>query len=299
MPSSIKIFSQTINDFKRIQTDLYDKQSLVGSDSKAKTYKDLGNDITTVENLSFATDKATRYASAGTEAIRKIDSIFNSLGDILQTAQNFKKSLQLENSSSASVNDLTRAARAGLDSVQGSLNTREGAQFIFGGSKTDVEPVQDLNAKSNIINGTPTANYYNGDDYKFKVAVNSTLNVEYGITAADDSFKNLIAAFNFAKNVEANGGSNKTELANASNLLDKAIDGIINLRATIGANQEIAKQATEMQERTRDTLQKTLGEINSPDIVALSIEISSLQASLTATFQNFTSISRLRLTDYI
>jgi flagellar hook-associated protein 3 FlgL len=298
MPSSIKFFSQTITDFKRLQTDLYDKQALVGSDTKAKTYKDLGNDITTVENLSFATDKANRYVTAGTDAARKIDTIFSAVGDILQTAQTFKKSLQLENSSSANANDLTRAARAGLDSIQGSLNSRDGSLFIFGGSKTDSAPVSDLNAASNYVNGIVTANYYNGDDYRFKVGVNSTLNVEYGVTAADDAFKNLIAAFNLGKQVES-GGNGKTNLENASNLLDRAIDGLINIRATLGANQEITNQAVEMQQRTSDTLKKTLGEINSPDIVGLSIEISSLQASLTATFQNFTSIARLKLTDYI
>lgn len=299
MPSSVKFYSQTISDFKRLQGNLYDKQGLVGSDTKAKSYKELGGEITTVENLSFSVDKANRFVTAGTESSRKIDTLFSAVGDILQTAQNFKKSLQLENSSSASANDLTRAARAALDSTEGALNSRDGSLFIFGGSKSEAAPVDTLNNTSNYINNTPTANYYNGDDYKYSVNVNSTLNVEYGVTAADDAFKNLIAAYNIAKNIEGTNGNNKIALEDASNLIDTAIDQLINMRATLGANKEIIEQGVEMQTRARDSLKQTLGEINSPDIISLSIEINSLQSSLQATFQNFGTISQLRLTNYL
>jgi flagellar hook-associated protein 3 FlgL len=295
MPSSIRFYTQTINDFRRLQNELYDKQSLVGADTKANTYKQLGNDISTVANLTFAADKTARYVTAGNEASRRIDSIFNAMGDILKIAENFKTVLMLENSSSANVNDLKSAASSALDSLQSALNSRDGSMYLFGGSRTDVEPVSQMNVTNSLVNGQPTANYYNGDSYKFSVSVNSTLTIDYGVTAADEPFAKFAAALNIAKNIEANGGS----MEEAGNLLNEAIDGIIAMRATIGYQQNTIKQTVAMQESANVALKQNLAEINSPDTVSLTIEIASLSAALQATFQNFTAISRLRLTDYI
>lgn len=296
MPSSVQIFSQAISDFKNLQSQLFEKQAKIGADSKASTFAELDNDITVVESFKASVSRSERFVNTISDVGRRLDTSYRSVDRIIELATSFKKDLILENSINASINDLSASANNTLDSIRGSLNAKDGSNFVFAGSKTNTQPVGDLKSATNYVNGTATANYYKGDEFKGALDVSTALRIEYGVTASDGAFKNIISAINRAKDAEASGGDG---LEDAGTALEGAIDDLISLRAKMGNNAKVLEDSIEFHTRAKSIFEQKLSEKTSPDIVELSVEISQANAVLQASFQNFSRVSSLSLTDFI
>ena len=298
MPSSVQSFNQAISDFKRLQGLLGEKQALIGADSKASTFAQLGEDLTTVQSFKLSVDRSQRFINSIADATRKNDAQFQSVQRLIDVANDFKKNLALENSSTtSSVNNLTSVANSSLDSIRDALNTKDGANFLFGGSKTNTSPIDDLKLSDNTYNGLPTANYYNGDDFKAAVDVSSSLRVEYGLNAADPAFQKLIGAINLGKNQETLGGA--ANYTRTGEMLDEAISDLISMQTNIGDNAKIFDNSTEYHSAAQQTFEEKYSEANSPDIVQLTIETSQLQTTLQASFSAFSRISQLSLLNFL
>ena len=296
MPSSVQIFTQAISDFQRLQSDLIEKQSQIGSGSKASTYAELGSDTNAVEAFRNSVESAERFITSIDEAQRKADTAYASIDQIVLVLQDFKQTLALENSPNADIVDLTLAANTALQNIEGALNAKDGPNFLFAGGKTNIKPVNDLINTNNFVNGVVQTNYYSGDSFKTAVDVSSSQRIEYGVTAADDAFKNAIAALNLAKEAEESGLG---DLSATGDLLDQALEEAITARATLGNKIKAFEDNTFFQEQLKSSFEQKLADKISPDIVELSIEVAQREASLTASFQLFATISRLTLTDYI
>lgn len=298
MPSTIQLYSQAIRDFKNIQDDLFTSQSKIGADSKAATFAELGSEITILTGFKSGIERSDRFITGINEVSRKLDTSYRAIDEILNIATKFKQDLSLEaTTTNTSVNDLTAAVNSYLDRIRGALNTKDGRSFVFAGSKDNEEPVGNLKDVSNIINSTPTANYYRGDSYIAKVAASSTLEIEYGITADDDTFKNLIASLNRAKDEETRGtGANYLQ---AGEELDNSIEQLISLRAKIGNNLKAMEDMKGFHTQAKSTFEQKYDEANSPDIIELTTNVSQLTATLQASFINFSRISQLSLSNFL
>lgn len=297
MPSSIQLYSQAINDFKKLQTNLYEKQAKIGADSKAATFAELDSSINTVESFKSASSRSTRFINTIESANRKLDTGHRAMSRIIDLAVSFKEIMILEQSANSEVNDLSAFANTTLDSLRDALNSKDGANFVFSGSKTNLEPVNDLKQNSSVINGEPSANYYNGDNFKSSVDVSQNLRVEYGVTASDDAFQDLIAAINLAKQAESSGPN--ADFEEADTMLNQAIEDLIALQAKMGNNAKIFEDSIDFHSRAKNVLEQKISEETSPDIVQLSIEVSQANAVLQASFQNFSRVSSLSLTEFI
>ncbi|MDX1949852.1 MAG: hypothetical protein SFT90_05065 [Rickettsiales bacterium] len=298
MPSTIQLYNQSISDIKRLQNDLFSNQAKIGADSIASTYKELGSNISVIEGFKSSIERSDRFISSIDQVLRRLDTMYRAVDDIVNTAINFRKSLGLEaTSTNSSVFNLTQEANSTLDRIRGSLNEKDGAAFVFSGAKSDVEPVNDLKNSTNILNGQNTSNYYNGDDFISKVSASVTLEVDYGVTASNPAFKNLIASINRAKATEASGeGANYDQ---AGTELENAIDELISLRASIGNNTKVLEQMQEFHTRAKATFEIKFDEKNSPDIIELTTKTSQLTATLQASYLNFSKISQLNLSSFL
>lgn len=298
MPSTIQVFNQTVSDFKLIQDRLFQNQSKIGADSKFETFAEMDNDLTVVQTFESSIQRSERFITSLNTVKRRLDVVDTSISNIIDTAVNFKSSLILENSTTNSlVNDLSSLADDTLDIISGSLNERINSNYVFAGSKTNTQPVSDLKTVNSVVSGEVTANYYNGDEFKAAVDVSRSLRIEYGITASDPAFQNLIGAINNAKAAEISG--KPSDLNQAGEQLDAAIEEVISLRAKVGGNLQSIEQSIEIQDKARVNFEQKLAEIKEPNIVDLTIQTSADTAALTAVFQSFSRISNLSLVNFI
>ncbi len=297
MPSSIQMFNQAISDFKRLQGSLVQKQALIGADSKASTFAQFGNDINIVQSYQFSIDRSDRYLTSIADAQRKNDTIHQALSQLIEIASTFKQNIALEGSAtSGAANNLSQQANAALDNIRGALNTKDGSNYMFSGSKTNVEPVGDMKTLSNMSGSETTASYYNGDNFTMEVDVSASMRISYGINASDPAFQKLIGALNMAKQAEGNNG---TGLVEAGAMLDEAINEIITMQARVGDNARIMNNSASAHQSAKANFQEKYDAINSPDIVQLTIEASQAQATLEASFMIFSRMSALNLANYL
>jgi flagellar hook-associated protein 3 FlgL len=298
MSSTIQTYSQAIADFQRLQGLLVDKQSKIGADSKASTFAQLGSDLTNVQSFKLSMDRSDRFINSIADANRKNDAYFQAMQQLIDIATDYKKNLALESSATnASVNDLTSQSNNSLDTIKDILSTRDGANFIFGGSKTTVPPVDDLKNGSNIDRGVATANYYNGDDFQASVDVSNNLRITYGINASDPAFQKLIGAINLGKSEEAKGAA--ANYSETGTMLDDAISGLIALQTDVGDNATTFENSTTAHSTAKATFQQQYSDANSPDVVQLTIETSQIQTALQASFSVFAKISQLSLLNFL
>jgi flagellar hook-associated protein 3 FlgL len=243
-------------------------------------------------------ERSDRFVASISDAGRKNDTQYQSVQRIIDLANSFKQNLATESTStSGSVNDLNSIGNSSLDSIRDALNVKDGANFLFGGSKTNIAPVDDLKLGTNLDGTIPTASYYNGDDFKASVDVSSSLRVEYGISASDPTFQKLIGAINMAKQQENLGsGANYTD---ASNMLDAAISDLITMQAKMGDNAKTLEDSSTFHTTAKATFEQKYAEANSPDVVQLTIETSQLQTTLEASFSAFSKISQLSLINFL
>lgn len=298
MPSTVQVYNQTITDFKIIQERLFDAQSQIGAKSKFETFADMSDDLTIVQGFEESIQRSERFVTSLNNVTRRLDVMDSSLSDIIDTAVNFKTSLILENSdTNALVNDLASLADSSLDVISGSLNERINSSYIFAGSKTNIQPVNDLKRVNSVVGGESTVNYYNGDEFKAAVDASRSLRVEYGITASDPAFRDLIGAINKAKDAEAQG--KKENLVQAGVELDAAIEQLIALRSNLGGDYKIIEQSLDIQDKARVNFEQKLAEVKEPDIVELTIQTSAETSALTALFNQFSRVSNLSLVNFI
>jgi flagellar hook-associated protein 3 FlgL len=297
MPSTVQIYNQAISDFKSLQTIIADKQAKIGADSKADSFAELGDDISSVQGFKLSIERSDRYINSIKDAQRKNDTQYQAIQQILEIASQFKQNLTIESTTtSGAVNNLSQQANSSLDNIRGALNLRDGANFVFAGSKTNQQPVSDLKLSNNIVDSTPLANYYEGDNFKAAVDVSASLQVEYGFNAADPAFVNLIGAINLAKNAEAQGTNNYQQ---AGDLFEQAYDQLLALQAKIGDNAKVFENNLDFQDKAKSIFEAKYAEVNEPNIVQLTIESTQAQTTLQASFQIFSKISQLSLINFL
>ncbi len=296
MPSSVQLYSQTISDFKRLQDILDEKQAKIGADSKASTFSELGDDLTQVQSLKLSIERSGRYIDSIKQASTKNDVMYQSISSIIAVAQQFQQNLAAENSStSAPVNNLSTEADSALDNIRDMLNAQSNGTYVFSGAKTDQQPVVNLKSATNVSNGQATANYYKGDNFQTSVDVSNSLRVTYGVDASNPAFAQLIGAINMAKDVETNGG----DYTAAGNMLQTALSSLTSLQTTVSDNAKIFQNSQDYQTTAQSTFQQNYDDLNSPDVVQLTVEASQAQATLEASFTLFSRLSQLSLTNYL
>lgn len=297
MPSSVQIYSQAIADFKSLQSIIADKQSKIGADSKVDSFAELGDDISSVQGFKLSIERSDRYINSIKDAQRKNDTQYQAIQQIIEIATQFKQNLATESTTtSGAVNNLSQQANSSLDNIRGALNLKDGANFVFSGSKTNQEPVSDLKLGSNILESQPVANYYNGDNFKATIDVSASLQVEYGFSAADPAFVNLIGAINLAKDAETLGANNYQQ---AGDLFEEAYDQLLALQAKIGDNAKVFENNLEFQDKAKSIFEAKYSEVNEPNIVQLTIESTQAQTTLQASFQIFSKISQISLINFL
>lgn len=295
--STANIHLRTVTDIARLQSNLANVQEQITSGVKTDSFIELGTDISRLQDLEASVSAAVRYKSNNNVALSRLKAMDLSVSQIQDVADDLSSALATENSPSNEVFNLAEFARSALEKVQGALNISQAGRSLFAGSKTDQPAVGTLTNINNVVDGVADASYYNGDSFLTSVQASDTLNVEYGITAGDQAFRDFIGALN--KAIELDGTGNNEDRLQADALLQSAISGLAGVRTKI--NNDIVTlngtntQHDRVQVQMNDALSKSFG----TDLVGASIDAALNEATLTATMQVFARISGLSLVDFL
>jgi flagellar hook-associated protein 3 FlgL len=194
-----------------------------------------------------------------------------------------------------------------LSQIGDYLNTSDGEGYVFSGSATSTPPYDpsglpnpgDLTTQ---VNGAPPNGYYAGNSDIASAQIDSNLNVQYGVTAANPAFEQVIRVLNFIANSPGFNQDNSTDVANintAQQMLTTAGTQIEQITSQIGLNQSELNSELQVQQQSQSMVQGNISNITQANSATVIAQLDTLQTQLEASYQTVNILQGLSLANYI
>lgn len=290
--------SQMITDALRVQARMAEMQVQEASGLKSDASAGYGADTQHVINLQVGITRAQSYIDAATLATSKVEAMYSAVGSMTDIVTQLRS--QLSAASTGSETEATSAitsAQEMLSEMASLLNTQYDGLYVFAGSKTGTAPV-DLSSYSSGTGSTTTVDtsYYTGDDEIAAVRVGTDRSIEYGVTANNSAFEQVMRVLRYVANSSSLSSS---EISTALDLAGTALD------ATAAVQEKLSNAASSIEDssaRQSDyvSFAETLsGDLTNVDVAAVTAQLSTYQSQLTASYSAIGKILNLNLASYL
>lgn len=295
--STQNVHQRTIADALKVQSNLATLQGQISSGNKSTNFQGLNGKVETFVQMEAKMKKTQTFVDNNNLVISRLQTTEVALDQIIDIADAFKNLLVTRNNGAVGNSvQFKTSAEAMLKSLGGQLNTQQEGRYLFAGTKTDTPPVLE-NIPGTEVPGVPDDGYYKGNNESLVVRVQENYNMEYGVRANDPAFQKLVAAMNLGLTADANNSDE--QLTQATEMIADALSDVIAVRARVQQNIVNINDINDRHSQLKLYWKGFTESISKTDIVAASIEVSTNQAVLQASFQAFSTISQLKLTDYI
>lgn len=292
-------YKNIINDLNGVQADFAKLANQISSGRAINEFSELAENEMVSPILEFLgrSQRNDDYVSNNNLVLGRMNQMDRSLKTIFDIGSDFKAKMTLRLSPAGKTMHLTRLLNDGLLNIENALNANFMGRYIFSGSQTDKAAAADLMNKSNIMEGKATTNYCLADNVVLNVRANDNFLVDYGVTAYEDGFKNLIGAANLAK--EADAINDQDGLRAALDLLDEAIDGISTIRTKVGNNSKVIEDINESHKNIKEYLNSVLNKNLNTDITQAAIKSATDETIMRASYSVYARMASLNLADYL
>lgn len=295
----------SLGDMTRLQSEMGEVQQQISSGKSVSSFQELSAQGQTERVLGFENQvqKANDYIRNNTIITNRAQAYNSSVSNVIDIAEQLRNLLlQRRTPTTANALPFTQMTDSYLSTIKSSLNVEVEGRFLFAGSKTDTQPVDNIETSNITINpatGERTFNstYYKGDSVKLKTQASDALNIEYGITADDPTFKNLIGAIHLA--VEGHNANDDALLAQAVDLASQTITDLSSMQAKVNNNITILDTTNIEHADFKIFLDKSINDVTETDVGEATIRLSSIQTTLQAAFIAYSRISSLKLSDFL
>ncbi|HEY0331980.1 MAG TPA: flagellin [Rhodopseudomonas sp.] len=297
--ATFSISDQMIAAALRTQSTMANMQIQEASGVVSSDFGGYGSSSQQIVNLQVSVTRADSYIDAATQADSKIQVMYSAVGSIADLLTNFRSLLTSATSAaSTDSSSVAQSAQEALQQMASLLNTQYSGDYVFGGARTDVAPVDIDSATYPTATSPSTANtsYYQGDQEKASVRVSDSQTISYGVTADNSAFEQAMRAINLVAN---NSPLSTATLNEALDLSESAIDGVGVLQSKISNAASAIERASSFQTEYQ-TYAQTLGsDLTSVDVAAVTASLATYQAQLTASYAAISKVQGLNLASYL
>ena len=292
-------FSNRLNsDNLRIQQNANETQLSISSGKKSRNFAGISTDVQRLLNTESDLARITTQNIVAQTAQSRINQMFSTMGDMLDLANDFAQTLSQNLSGQfATPFDLEVIARNSEESMAALLNTNLGGRYLFAGSMIDVPPVDltDPLYTAQATPSTPNIEYYQGDNMMQNVTVADGYTLDYGVTADDIGFEEMLRAMNLA----ANNSADTAAISEALSLINEAVDDIAASRTDISSKATLIEDRMQVNSDEMALLQDIISSLEDTDLAEASVLLTQYQTQLEASYATTARILRLNLHDYV
>lgn len=294
--SSFAIHQSLTKDVGSLQKDLATYQDQLSSGLKTHSYDGLSGSVELFVDLKSKNAKAQRYLDNITVATARMNTMNTSLDQVTKSSQDIKSLMTAWRSTDKSTINFKQQLLQMRDAISSGLNVSMEGRYLFSGTATDKQPVN-TDYPASAVPGTADASYYQGSSQNTTFRAQDNYDVSYNIRADDPAFQNIYGAIQLALQADTEGSDNK--MNQAMDMLQKGLDGTINLQASNNVNILNMKDISDRQ-TTMQSYYKSLSDgVIKTDIVDVSTKVAYDQATLQAAYQAFSAINNLQLSNYL
>ena len=275
----------------------YNLQIQISSGLKSQNYSGISDVSGRLVNFEGANARLNQYLDDITVTRNRLQSAETQVDSIRDMANQFRNDLlNALNAENDQFQPTAEIAKQFMDQMESLLNTKDGDQYIFSGSRSDVAPVN-LKAFSTPIDvNTSNTEYYQGDDYEAFSRVGEGRTVTYGTTANDPTFEKLIRAMRNVFNNPNDNGKLRDSLALVEEVAQKDIPAMI---SGIGVKVAQMDRIQDIHEQNILILTNTISEMKDTNIIDASAKVSQENNILQASFLALSKISSISLANYL
>lgn len=275
----------------------YNLQIQISSGLKSQNYSGISDVSGRLVNFEGAKTRLDQYLDDITVTRNRLSLAETQVDSIRDMANQFRNDLlNALNAENDQFQPTAEIAKQFMDQMESLLNVKDGDQYIFSGSRSDVAPVN-LKAFSTPIDvNTSNTEYYQGDDYEAFSRVGEGRTVTYGTTANDPTFEKLIRAMRNVFNNPNDNDALRDSLALVQEVAQKDIPAMI---SGIGVKVAQMDRIQNIHEQNILILTNTISEMKDTNIIDASAKVSQENNILQASFLALSKISSISLANYL
>jgi len=296
-----------IVDVLRQQQRLFDTQKQVTSGTKSREYQGIAADVATLAGAKTVRSRGEQFLKTNLE-LERITEVQNlSLQGIVDVADDLRENL-IKAMNVGSGIGLRDTIDALFDAAVNFLNVQENGRFVFGGTRTDVEPVTvRLPADLEALGAGNADQAFINNQIKAQARVDESLTVTYGVLA-DEVAEPLFQLFQDLM-IYASGTpsafSNPLSSADRTFILSKipeanaAFDVANTAQAEHGVAMRTIEDAQVRHENELAFINRFIANIEDTDIGEAVTKLNQDQLALESSFRVFSQLNRLSLLNFI
>ena len=290
--------NKMISDAMRVQSVMAEKQVQESSGIISSDIGGYGSDAQHVVNLQVSVTRAQSYIDAATLADSKVQVMYSAVGSMTDIITQLRSQLSAASTgSSTEATSVISSAQQLLEEMGSIMNTQYDGQYVFAGGKTDTAPV-DLTGFSSGTGSLATADssYYGGDDEIASVRVGAGETVSYGVTADNSAFEEVMRVLKFVANSTS---LSSADISSALDLASTALDDTAAVQAKLSSAASSIETASARQSDYKSYAETLSSDLTSVDVAAVTAELSTYEAQLTASYSALGKILSLNLSSYL
>jgi flagellar hook-associated protein 3 FlgL len=296
--ATFAVTDQMIASALRTESTMANMQVQEASGLKSGYLAGYGADTQHVVNLQVSVTRAQAYVDAATLANSKTEVMYSSIGQVSDIVTKLRTALSAASAGSSTViASAVSSAQQLLQQMGGILNTQYDGQYVFAGARTTTAAV-DLTSFATGTGSLTAADtsYYQGDNELASVRVSGSQTVSYGITANDPAFEEVMRALKFVANSST---LSSTDINNVLKVVDSAIDDVATVQAKVSSASNQISTAQSSQKEFMGYAQSLDTDLTGVDVAAITAQLSSYQAQLTASYTAISKVQSLNLASYL
>jgi flagellar hook-associated protein 3 FlgL len=281
----------------------------ISTGATAQTYSQIAPQSAQLEQ--FRSEAAQQQSFMGTidTVSTNMQTMSLSLQQVLTQTQSFISTLANDAFNQQQPTVQTQAQTL-LQQVAGYLNTEGSNGFLFGGVDTTTPPVvltslpQGAAASlTTAVGGAPSSNgYYAGGPNIPPVQIDTQVSVNYGITADNPAFEQIIRVLNFVAQSGSFSQTSATDQANvtlAGQMLTNATQALTGLSGELALQQAQLNTAKTVHQSTLNIAQNGITGILSVNQASAITQLQNLETQIQASYAATSQIQKLTLANYI
>jgi flagellar hook-associated protein 3 FlgL len=296
--ASFALSDQMVTGALRTEATMADLQVQENSGVKSQNLAGYGADTQQVINLQVSVTRAQSYIDAATAADSKVQVMYSAVGTMTDIITKLRTQLSAATTgSSTATNSAISSAQQMLQQMGSLLNTQYNGEYVFGGARVSTAPA-DLSSFATGAGSLTTADtsYYQGDSEIASVRVAADQTVSYGVTADNPALEQVMRVLKFVANSTTLSSTNITD---ALNLASSALDATATVQAKLSNSAAQIESASSLQSDFQSFAQTLGTNLTGVDVAALTAQLATYQAQLTASFSAISKIQGMSLASFL
>ncbi|WP_343559794.1 flagellin [Kiloniella sp. b19] len=296
--------NQTLqNNIAQTQNEVNRTAIQVSSGKVTQEYSGIASralEVSLFEEDRRLTEQYAQNITVTRTRLQTVDSRLESLTDLAtQLLGQIQSALNGNNLAEVGFDSVAKSYQAEVVAL---LNGQQEGRYLFSGNQTDTLPVDVTDPAYTPQAGLPgtftaDTDYFQADSSQLSIRIDESTELQYGIAANEPAFEQLLRAISYMEYAGAN--QDKSVLTQSFSLIQSSLDGLSDLRSTVGAQLDIIDRTEKNHKDFGTYISNAISTIEDVDIAAATSRLSFDQVQLQASYISLQRVTSLTLLDFI